>query len=87
MTLAAGQRLTTAAALLGLKRLPGSAETLTQHHPRPGSVRFPCLCTTSAVLGRRTPGDLAVSADADLGTRDQLLHVKPRGSLLPLWYD
>lgn len=58
---------------------------LTWHHPSPGSVLSQYLWTTCIVLCRHTPGDPAVSADADLGTRDQLLHIKPRGSLLPLW--
>lgn len=62
-----------------------AAERLTWHHPSPGSALFQHLCTACTVLWRHTPGDPSVSADADLGTRDHLLHIKPRGSLLPLW--
>lgn len=55
------------------------------HHPSIGSVLFQYRCTACTLLCRRTPGDPAVSADAVLGKRDQILHIKPRGSLLPLW--
>lgn len=57
----------------------------TQYPTLTGSVLFQYHCTACAVLSRHTPGDPDVSTDADLGTRDQLLHIKPRGSLLPLW--
>lgn len=81
------QQLWMALALHGLMRLFDQLIDLacTLHHPSIGSVLFQYRCTACTLLCRRTPGDPAVSADADLGTRDQILHIKPRGSLLPLW--
>lgn len=66
------QCLCTALVLPSPMKLPWSAERFTWYHPSPGSVLLQSVSTACSVLCRHTPGNPAVNADADLGTRDQL---------------